>query len=244
MIKFAEEHSCGKVYPLSIAQEVQVGDVFANSDHAFQSVLFWYCSGFAFLAGEAEEAFLACVYELLADKNCTNPRRFVLLKDDRRAEQFLLSKGGVDRRRRALFVYGENPLVSSDRLPAGYEWREIDGEWLARVQGRVTPALFWQSPEAFLERGKGFCAVRGGDIAAWAFSAAVSDRQIDIGVETRPDHRRLGLAAAAAEKMAQYTLEQGKAPVWACRCGNLASGKLAEKLGFFKILECSVLKKR
>ena len=183
------------------------------------------------------------VYELLADKNCTNPRRFVLLKDDRRAEQFLLSKGGVDRRRRALFVYGENPLVSSDRLPAGYEWREIDGEWLARIQGRVTPALFWQSPEAFLERGKGFCAVRGGDIAAWAFSAAVSDRQIDIGVETRPDHRRLGLAAAAAEKMAQYALEQGKAPVWACRCGNLASGKLAEKLGFFKISECSVLKK-
>jgi len=95
----------------------------------------------------------------------------------------------------------------------------------------------------FLERGKGFCAVRGGDIAAWAFSAAVSDRQIDIGVETRPDHRRLGLAAAA-EKMAQYALEQGKAPVWACRCGNLASGKLAEKLGFFKISECSVLKKR
>ena len=164
MIKFAEEHSCGKVYPLSIAQEVQVGDVFANSDHAFQPVLFWYCSGFAFLAGEAEEAFLVYVYELLADKNCTNPRRFVLLTDDRQAEQFLLSKGGVDRRRRALFVYGENPLVSSDRLPAGYEWRD--------------------------------------------------------------------------------TLEQGKAPVWACRCGNLASGKLAEKLGFFKILECSVLKKR
>lgn len=242
LIRFAEENRCGKVYPLSIAQKTQAGDVFADSEGDFRSVLFWHCSGFAFLAGEAQEAFLDDVFALLTDQSRRNPRRFVLLTDDRQAEQFLFSKGGVDRQRRALFAYGQKPPPAAS-LPVGYEWREMDGELSARIQGRVVPALFWQRPEDFLERGKGFCIVRGGDIAAWAFSAAVSGRQIDIGVETHPAHQRLGLAAAAAGKMVQYALEQGKEPVWACHCANLASGKLAEKLGFSKVSECSVLKK-
>lgn len=168
LIRFAEENRCGKVYPLSIAQKTQAGDVFADSEGDFRSVLFWHCSGFAFLAGEAQEAFLDDVFALLTDQSRRNPRRFVLLTDDRQAEQFLFSKGGVGRQRRALFAYGQKPPPAAS-LPVGYEWREMDGELSARIQGRVVPALFWQRPEDFLERGKGFCIVRGGDIAAWRF---------------------------------------------------------------------------
>lgn len=97
--------------------------------------------------------------------------------------------------------------------------------------------------ESFLEKGKGYCVVKGGTVAAWAFSAAVSSTEIDIGIETDSEYRRLGLAEIAAKKMLNYCFEQNKRPVWACRQDNTASKKLAEKLGFVKTAECLTVKK-
>ena len=45
-----------------------------------------------------------------------------------------------------------------------------------------------------------------------------------------------------ASKMIRYTLEQGKYPVWACHCKNIASEKMAESLGFVKEDECTIIK--
>lgn len=45
-----------------------------------------------------------------------------------------------------------------------------------------------------------------------------------------------------AKKMIQYTMEQAKEPVWACHCENTASAKMAEKLGFIKVAECTIIK--
>ncbi len=42
--------------------------------------------------------------------------------------------------------------------------------------------------------------------------------------------------------MIQYCFEQHKRPVWACHSKNIASQKLAEKIGFVKISECDTLK--
>lgn len=97
--------------------------------------------------------------------------------------------------------------------------------------------------ESFLEKGKGYCVVKGGTVAAWAFSAAVSSTEIDIGIETDSEYRRLGLAEIAAKKMIEYCFEQNKRPVWACHQDNTASRKLAEKLGFVKTSECLTVKK-
>lgn len=43
-------------------------------------------------------------------------------------------------------------------------------------------------------------------------------------------------------KLIQYTFEQGKKPVWACHYTNIASRKIAEKLGFQKVNECMIIK--
>lgn len=47
-----------------------------------------------------------------------------------------------------------------------------------------------------------------------------------------------------ANRMIQYALEQAKEPVWACHYQNIASERMAEKLGFIKVSECSVIKRR
>lgn len=73
-------------------------------------------------------------------------------------------------------------------------------------------------------------------MAAWAFTAAISSDEIDIGVETRSDYQYSGLGTIVAEKMIQYCLQQHKRPVWACHSNNMASQKLANKISFLSTM--------
>lgn len=239
-INYAADNDCGKVYPLSVAQGFQYGDIFTYSANNCEAVLFWHYCGFAYLAGKNDEAFLEDVYELMLNRN--NSRRFILMTDDEETENFFRSKDGVCIDRRYLFEYTENKPPEIPTLPSGFEIREIDPELLAEIHGGIVPSLFWESSENFLKKGKGYCILDGKNVAAWVFSAAVSSSEIDIGVETAENYRGRGLAAAAAKMMIKYAFDVGKSPVWACHCNNAASKRLAEKIGFVKTLECSIIK--
>lgn len=160
LISVANAHDSGCVYPLSVAEGIQEGDIFTSLIGNYNQVLFWTQSGFAYLSGT------------------------------------------------------------------------------------IVPSLFWINIKDFLAKGKGYCISCGDDIATWAFSAAVSSKEIDIGVETNPKYQQQGLGKIVAKKMIQYTIEQSKKPVWACHYKNDASAKMAEKLGFIKMSECSVIKKK
>lgn len=238
-IQFIDKSSCGAVYPYSIAEGFQSGDIFSDSS----SVLFWHYSGFAFLYGRPDERFLENVSALLLDGKAENSRRFILFTTDSSVESFFREAENVAVGRRIFFEYGRNEPSSDFVLPAGYDLREIDNELLGKLKGSVTPYFSWDKPNDFLEKGKGYYVVDGNNAASWAFTAAVSSKEIDIGIETAGEYQHLGLASAVAQKMIEYCFEQHKKPVWACRADNIASKKLAEKLGFVKISECWIIKR-
>ncbi len=233
-IQCIDESSCGAVYPYSIAEGFQSGDIFSDSS----SVLFWHYSGFAFIYGNPDERFLKDISALLLNDKSDNPRRFILFTADSYVESYFRKSENVDVGRRIFFEYGRNEPSFDFALPAGYDLRELDDELLGKLNGSVTPFFSWDNPTDFLNIGKGFCAVDRNNAASWAFAAAISSKEIDIGIETALEYQHLGLAAAVAEKMMEYCFEQQKRPVWACRADNIASKKLAEKLGFVKTSEC------
>ncbi|MDE6745213.1 MAG: GNAT family N-acetyltransferase [Oscillospiraceae bacterium] len=241
-INYAADNDCGKVYPLSVSQGFQYGDIFTYSANNCEAVLFWHYCGFAYLAGKTYEAFLEDVYKLMLNRN--NSRRFILMTNDQETENFFRSKDGVCIDRRYLFEYTENQSSEIPTIPSEFEIREINSELLPKIHGGIIPPLFWESPENFLKNGKGYCILDGKNVAAWAFSAAVSSSEIDIGVETAENYRGRGLAAAAAKMMIKYAFDVGKSPVWACHCNNAASKGLAEKIGFVKTSECSIIKSK
>ena len=241
-INYAADNNCGKVYPLSVSQGFQYGDIFTYSANNCEAVLFWHYCGFAYLAGKPDEAFLEDVYKLMLNKNNTNSRRFILMTNDEEMEKFFRSKDGVCIDRRYLFEYTEKQSPAIPTMPLGFEIKEINSELLSKIHGGIVPSLFWESPENFLKKGKGYCILDGKNVAAWAFSAAVSSSEIDIGVETSENYRGCGLAAVAAKMMIKYAFDVGKSPVWACHCNNAASKRLAEKIGFVKTSECSIIK--
>lgn len=239
LVPYITKDPCGTVYPLSIAEMKQYGDVFTDGD----SFLLWHFSGFAFIIGACGEDFLEQIYrDLLTADSLT--RRFVLFTADERAERYFREKSELSFGRRYSFEYKGDTGALPAEVRHGYDVCELGEELFDTVEGRVTPRFSWRTSEEFLRNGKGICVLHGERAAAWAFSAAVSDFEMDIGVEALPEYRHMGLAFFAAEQMIRCCSEQGKRPVWSCDTGNTASRRLAEKLGFSVLSEYTTIKRQ
>ncbi|WP_295154214.1 GNAT family N-acetyltransferase [uncultured Ruminococcus sp.] len=225
---FAQAVPFGRVYPLSMTEGRQSGDIFTDG----RAVLFWHYCGFAYISGEADDAFIDEVKKLMQN----GERRLVLFADEKTAGYF---GEGFDISRRLFFEYPEDkPAPALPPLPEGFDMRLMFGDIISHIEGRITPAFSWEDPANFISQGVGFCVTHSGKPCAWSFSAAVGGDETDIGVETDENFRRQGLSHAAAAMMTACVLEHGRKPVWACHEGNKASAGLAEKLGFVKTAEC------
>lgn len=119
-------------------------------------------------------------------------------------------------------------------LPRGFTIRPIGREMYAALMeeewSRDLCGCF-KDGEDFLERGLGFAVTQGGNLpVAGASSYAACDGAIEIEIDTRPDFRRLGLAAACGARLILECLDQGLYPGWDAH--NEQSLSLAEKLGY------------
>ncbi len=240
-IDIANLNQCGRVYPCSVAEGNQSGDIFVSSADAGE-VMFWMHCGFAYHSSNISDEFLEEIYAFMMDKNI--PRRFLLMTDSEMVENYFKVKEDVVLERRYLFEYAVDSEIIEMHMPDGFELKEMDENLLAKISGNIVPALFWSDMQEFLSKGKGYCAVHNEEVASWAFSAAVSSQEIDIGIETNPKYQKRGLGMIVAQQMMKYAIEQGKKPVWACHYQNTASAKLAEKLGFIKSGECIIIKRK
>ena len=118
-------------------------------------------------------------------------------------------------------------------LPAGYELRLIDEAMvpvlLAQAWSRDLCAAF-DSPADCCRRGVGVAALYEGVPVAGAGSYCVYRGGIEVEIDTRPDHRRRGLATACGARLILACLDRGLYPSWDAI--DLRSAALAEKLGY------------
>jgi RimJ/RimL family protein N-acetyltransferase len=96
-------------------------------------------------------------------------------------------------------------------------------------------ASLWGGPEALLREGIVACAIVSGQIVATALVTAASGTYADIGVYTHEDYRRRGFATAAASLVARRVQQAGLTPVWSAGGHNLASLRIAQKLGYVEV---------
>lgn len=88
----------------------------------------------------------------------------------------------------------------------------------------------YDSVEDFLERGIGFCAFQGADLAGAAYASLVCSQGIEVSIFVQPEYRRKGAATLLASHLLLWALENGLDAHW--DAANLESCQLAEKLGY------------
>lgn len=124
-------------------------------------------------------------------------------------------------------------LSALARPPQGVTLSPIDpaaysllgqADWSRDLRG-----LFRDSAD-FCRRGMGIAAWHEGTIVAGASSYAIFDGGMEIEIDTHPDFRRRGLAAACGAALVLVCLERGLYPSWDAH--TPISLHLAEKLGY------------
>lgn len=122
-------------------------------------------------------------------------------------------------------------LTSS--MPQGFSIhiieREICFTLLEREWSRDLCGCFADEAD-FLKRGLGFVVKQGSQLVAGASSYAACAGAIEIEIDTRPDFRGQGLAAACGAKLILECLDRGIYPGWDAH--DRRSLSLAEKLGY------------
>lgn len=118
-----------------------------------------------------------------------------------------------------------------------YEIIFAERNCFTQMEGSVIPKNFWDSEDDFLSKGAGYYVMIDGQPASCSFSAFVHDNILELGIETLPSFRGMGLATYACVALIDYCLARKLLPIWSCRLENTSSYKLALKLGFEPVKE-------
>lgn len=86
-------------------------------------------------------------------------------------------------------------------------------------------------PDAYHEIGPVFAVIEGGHAVSVCFCSRIPGQAAEAGVNTHPDYRRRGYAAAAVSAWAAALHEQAILPLYGTSWVNHASQAIARKLG-------------
>jgi GNAT superfamily N-acetyltransferase len=250
------------VFAHSIIEKRQKGRIFVDVERHPSVALFWHYCGMAVLSGDCNNTiFNTGIIDLLLRRFENNQKRISIGIDNvewkLKIEDLLQSRllyyselenSSLETTEKAKsYVLGRNRLThkfnvtrfkaseTSIKTPEKYRLRKINKEILPKIFGRVIPSFSWDSAQAFLEGGTGYCLIDGDKFACSSISSFIGNGQIDIGIETNPEYRRQGLGAPTAAAMVRYCLEHGHQPVWGCLQDNVGSALIAKKVGFDNI---------
>jgi RimJ/RimL family protein N-acetyltransferase len=153
------------------------------------------------------------------------PQRFPqLFLEERRA--FRLPPAGFDAAR-----------SWPERLPSGVRIAELDAALAERVDADIPDviAILWDGYDAFVRGGWGVAAIDDdGNLLSTAYAVGLTDREVNLAVGTAPFAQRRGLAKLVSQACIARAEALGLDVTWDCDLNNVASGKLAESLGFLE----------
>lgn len=98
------------------------------------------------------------------------------------------------------------------------------------VRGEI--GQMWPTEEHFWRNGFGVAALVAERIVCWCTAEYVSASQCGIGIATDQAYQRRGIATATADRFVREALLRGMTPHWETAAYNIASRRVAEKLGF------------
>jgi GNAT superfamily N-acetyltransferase len=92
--------------------------------------------------------------------------------------------------------------------------------------------LSWNDRQLFVERGFGYCALQGDELASAIYAIAMSSTGVIVGIDTIEKFQRQGYGSAVSAAFIREALRRGIQPIWDTDDGNFRSAAMAQKLGF------------
>jgi GNAT superfamily N-acetyltransferase len=111
-----------------------------------------------------------------------------------------------------------------------------DGQALERASPEL-PAMGFGSASSLLRDGIAAAAIVDGRIVALAQTSARSPHYADLSVAVLPGYRNRGLATATAALVVGQLQAVGQIPLWSAGEHNVASLRVAAKLGFEQVAQ-------
>ncbi|MFX0050403.1 MAG: GNAT family N-acetyltransferase [Candidatus Hodarchaeota archaeon] len=104
----------------------------------------------------------------------------------------------------------------------------------------------WNSIDEFLTNGFGFCLIHkptdeDTSVQGWCTGEYFSDSSCGIGIKTFKEYQGRGFATAMASTFVEHCLSVNIRPHWDASASNQVSRRVAEKVGFEKIQNYTVL---
>lgn len=211
-----------------------------NPDHP-RTALVCNLTGFHFAFGEPDDA---CSHPLLAEywrRHLADNYTTVFGSTpawEQPLARFFLPLGSKPEPRLA-FELREWPAPL--QIPPGFDLRPIDARlaqsivdgggtggfgidpWFIRIAG---------GPAAYAARGLGLALVQGNQIASIAGVCGLARGELELEVGTTPAYARRGLATVVTSVFMQQCRERGLIPAYSTTSRNIASIKVALKLGY------------
>lgn len=220
-----------KVYPCSIIEGIQSGEVIVDDVENPKCALFWHYSGFGYIAGEFDESFITRIISSIHSSKDKHSGRMALQIGDDEALASLMKEYRIEKKEQYLFEYVEH-VENTVELDAGFIIEKINVTNYDLLSGRITPSFSWENKKQFLEHGYGYCILHENEFVACAFSAGISKEYVDIGVETLEKYRGKGYGKFVCLYMIEEIRRRKQIPIWECNTTNEASKRLACSVGF------------
>jgi len=142
-IKWARANTANTVYPCSIAEGFQTGEIYVNDGPGAGSVFFWHHCGFGYISGDPSDGFLNDICSMMTEGHVG--RRLVLITSDDHVTAFFRHKD-VHMDRRAEYAYPQNGHTAGKAV-SDYRIERIDRDNISKIEGRIIPSFSWGSPE-------------------------------------------------------------------------------------------------
>ena len=129
-----------KVYPLSILEGIQKGEIFVDNDETSTAALIWHYCGFANILGAYDERFIVETMKMMQDPPEGHSGRMALqVENDSCLENMILRTPMVVRHERYLFEFaGEKDDIPNTTEA---ELKRISADNYERMKGRIIPTF-------------------------------------------------------------------------------------------------------
>lgn len=115
--------------------------------------------------------------------------------------------------------------------PASCRLEPITTDMIATVQG-LSCLAFFETAETFAADGLGCVMLEGNELASSCVTSFVGDGTCDASLVTREAYRRKGHATLVSAAFIAGCLARGWEPIWHAEDSNVASNRIAKKLGY------------